>query len=178
METSPYPRRMGTEDPIRKGFGMRLKAARERQGLTQQFVADLFEVTKGTVSAWETGGGDPGVFRLRALAKLYQQSADALLWDDSLSMDSMRVAAMYDNLSDEKRKKFDLMVMSHFADALTDGEVEDKWKETPAGRELARNRATPAPASKSAPSQGDRLAGGTSAFGDLNDTKQKTRKKG
>ena len=63
-------------DDIRAGIGMRLKAAREAANLTQDAVASRFSVGKGTVSAWETGRGDPGVSRLRELAKLYKVSAD------------------------------------------------------------------------------------------------------
>ena len=60
-----YLERMGSVDRVRQGFGLRLKAAREAKGLTQQQVADKFDVKKATVSAWETGVGVPDALRLR-----------------------------------------------------------------------------------------------------------------
>ena len=69
-------------DPIRRGLGMRLASAREAKNFTQDDIAKRFFINKATVSAWETGRGDPGVFRLRELSKLYDVSADALLWED------------------------------------------------------------------------------------------------
>lgn len=70
-------------DPERVEVGMRLKAAREAAGLSQQAVADRFGKNKATVSAWETGRGDPGIYQLRDLAKYYKISVAQLLQDNS-----------------------------------------------------------------------------------------------
>ena len=73
---------MGIEEMgPQKVLGRRLRAARERVGLTQQAVGDHFDVGDGTVSAWEVGRTDPGALRVAALARLYETSADALLGD-------------------------------------------------------------------------------------------------
>lgn len=64
----------------RSNFGLRLKKAREHSELSQQQVGDRFGCGKGTVSAWETGRGDPGVFKLRHLADLYQVTASELIY--------------------------------------------------------------------------------------------------
>lgn len=90
------------QDPTRVGFGMRLKAARINKDLGQKDVADRFGVTVATVSAWETGIGDPGVYRLKELAKLYGVSADVLLGDESKS-DAMRFAAEFNNLNEAQK---------------------------------------------------------------------------
>lgn len=134
---------MGSKDPIRKNLGLRLKAARESAKMTQQFVADLFDVGKGTVSAWETGGGDPGIYVLRRLSKLYDVTADSLLWDESPSREAQKIAVQYDNLSDLKRKQFDAMWSTHFVEAVSDSDVVDafatkssgKYKQPPTDRE-------------------------------------------
>lgn len=146
----PYRQYMGTEDPTRKDFGLRLKAAREMRGMTQQFVADLFEVGKGTVSAWETGGGDPGVYRLRRLAKLYDVTADSLLWDETPSRDAMKIAVQFDAFNPAKQEKFMAMWTTHFVEAATDGEVEQGFKEKSAGRYRAPDPIVDRPAAKTA----------------------------
>jgi transcriptional regulator with XRE-family HTH domain len=111
-------------DPARLGIGQKLKAAREAKGLTQTEVADKFGVKKATVSAWETGAGAPDAMRLRSLARLYDVSADALLWDDSLTPEAMKFAAQFDALTDKQRRSFKVMWMAYFEDALSDEGVE------------------------------------------------------
>jgi transcriptional regulator with XRE-family HTH domain len=98
--------------------------------MTQQQVADLFGVTKATVSAWETGTGDPGVYRLRELSRLYSAATDAILWEDSLSPDSMRFAAEFDSLSERQRSTFRAVWMAYVREAATDSEVETKMPVT------------------------------------------------
>jgi transcriptional regulator with XRE-family HTH domain len=123
-----------TDDPARKDVGLRLKAARELAGMTQQFVADAFGVGKGTVSAWETGGGDPGIYRLRRLAKLYDVTTDSLLWSNTPSRDAQKLAVAYDSLSDEQRRKFDAFWMAHFERAPDDEEVAASFRKQSGGR--------------------------------------------
>ena len=75
-----YATRMANDiDPVRAEVGSRLKAARELAGLSQQAVADRFGKNKATVSAWETGRGDPGIYQFRDLAKLYKTNVSQLL---------------------------------------------------------------------------------------------------
>lgn len=102
---------------------MRLAAAREMKRLTQEQVGSRFGVGKGTVSAWETGRGDPGVFRLRELAKLYGVSADALLWDSAPSVEAMQFAAQFDGLSDRQQRAFRAMWLAYFHEASSDADV-------------------------------------------------------
>lgn len=127
---------MAEENSIRVGFGLRLKAARERRQLTQQQVADVFSVKKGTVSAWEMGGGVPDSLRLRRLAKLYGVSADALLWDDSLTPEAMQFAAQFDALSDRQQRAFRAMWLAYFEQAKEDTTVEENYG-LPPGRSIA-----------------------------------------
>lgn len=125
-----YGAPMGTPDRTREGFGLRLKAAREARELTQQQVADKFDVKKATVSAWETGVGVPDALRLRQLAKLYGVSADALLWEDSLSNEAMQVAADFDSLNEAQRKTFRAVWMAFVQNAASDETVERHIKPT------------------------------------------------
>lgn len=134
-QTATYKRAMATQterknDPTRQGVGMRLKAARLAKDLGQKEVADRFGVTVATVSAWETGIGDPGVYRLRDLAKLYDVSADAILWEDSLTTDAMRFAADFDSLTEKQRATFRAVWMAFVKEAVSDGDVEEKMPVT------------------------------------------------
>lgn len=99
-------------------------AARRARDLTQQEVADHFGVSKGTVSAWEKGGGVPDALRLARLAKLYRVTADSLLWDDALTMEAIQFGAQFDALTDRQRRTFRAMWLAYFEQAKTDGEVE------------------------------------------------------
>lgn len=131
-------------DPTRLGIGQRLKAAREGKGFTQQEVADKFGVNKATVSAWETGAGAPDAMRLRSLARLYDVSADAILWDDSLTPEAMRFAAQFDALTDKQRRSFKVMWMAYFEDALSDEGVEAEMPITRERRHASELRDEPA----------------------------------
>lgn len=112
-------------DQEKKGLGLRLKSARQRKGLTQQQVADWFGLkTKATVSAWEVGTNVPDALQLKRLAKLYDISGDALLWEDSLTPHAMKIAAEFDGLTDKQQKLFEVMWGAYFAEAATDEQVE------------------------------------------------------
>lgn len=131
MPPGTYPDRMAQDiDPVRRGLGLRLASARKGKHLTQDAVAAKFDVNKATVSAWETGRGVPDALTLRALAKLYDTSADALLWEDSLTPEAMQFAAEFDSLNEVQKRTLHAMWMAYIRESATDGEVEDKMKET------------------------------------------------
>lgn len=113
-----------TPDPIRIGIGQRLKTARQQKGLTQLEVAEKFGINKATVSAWETGAGAPDALRLRRLARMYDVSADAILWDDSLTTEALRFAAQFDALTDKQQRAFRAMWLAYFEEAVSDEGVE------------------------------------------------------
>lgn len=111
-------------DDVRAGIGMRLKAAREAAGLTQDAVAARFSVGKGTVSAWETGRGDPGIARLRELSKLYKVGADALLWENALTNEALQLAADFDGLNERQQRTLKHLWLAFLADSKDDDGVE------------------------------------------------------
>jgi len=73
---------MGDVGEQRRQFGARLRAAREAARQDAQAIAKHFDLSVKTVYAWEAGGGLPDALRLKALCRLYQVSADRLLWGD------------------------------------------------------------------------------------------------
>uniref|UniRef100_C5CJM4 Transcriptional regulator, XRE family n=1 Tax=Variovorax paradoxus (strain S110) TaxID=543728 RepID=C5CJM4_VARPS len=109
---------------------MRLASARDGKGMTQDQVAERFGVNKATVSAWETGRGVPDALRLRALAKLYDVSADSLLWEDSLSPDAMKFAAAFDGLNEQQKRQLFAMWEAYIREGASDAEVEKKMPAT------------------------------------------------
>lgn len=115
---------------MRQGVGLRLKAAREAKNLSQHEVAARFDVKPATVSAWETGIGDPGIYRLRDLAKLYGVASDAILWEDSLSPEAMKFAVEFDSLSEDARKMLSTLWMAYIQRAISDTEVESRMPVT------------------------------------------------
>lgn len=122
-------------DPVRVGLGMRLKSAREAKNYTQQMIAERFSVNKATVSAWETGRGIPDALTLRELAKVYDVSADSLLWEDSLSPEAMKFAADFDHLTDKQRRTFRTVWTAFVVDSFSDEEVELKMPLTKTEKE-------------------------------------------
>ncbi len=64
---------------IRKSLGEVLKQHRTSSKMTQEFVAEIIDVSRQAVSKWESGASDPSTSNLIALAKLYNISAEDLL---------------------------------------------------------------------------------------------------
>lgn len=60
-------------------FGKRLRELRKDKGLTQQELADYFNVSKVTVSAWEINKQEPSIEDIKKLASILDTSTDYLL---------------------------------------------------------------------------------------------------
>lgn len=98
-----YVADMTPDDEMKAEFGKRLKEARENAGLTQQHVADQFTINKGTVSAWETGRGDPPATRLHRIAVMYGVSADELLSGKKPSAGMVQMLAKFETLDEDQK---------------------------------------------------------------------------
>lgn len=132
--------RMARDEDDRKAFGLRLKAARVAADLTLDGVArrlsdDGYPAVKQTVSAWENGGNLPDPLVLKRLAKMYHQSADALLLESAPSIEAMQFAAQFDALNEKQRRTFQAVWLAFIEQAAGDGEVERKM---PATRSLPK----------------------------------------
>lgn len=66
-----------------KAFGVRVRRARTKIGLTQEAVAELLGVSTQSVRNWEAGRTEPGAEVKSRLAALYQVSVDSLLSEDT-----------------------------------------------------------------------------------------------
>ena len=87
-------------------------------------MAGQLGITKAALSAWETGRNMPDALFLKRLAKLYQTSVDALLWENSLSNEAMQIAAQFDHLKPDDQRRLRSVWMAFVTSAATDAEVE------------------------------------------------------
>lgn len=62
-----------------KIFGERLKELRIEHGYTQQNIADIFNVSKMTISSWEKSKQEPCIDDIIRLTLLFKTSSDYLL---------------------------------------------------------------------------------------------------
>lgn len=60
-------------------FGRILKELRKEKGETQQTLASIFNVSKMTISAWETDKQEPCIEDIKLLAKHFYVTTDYLL---------------------------------------------------------------------------------------------------
>lgn len=64
-------------------FGIRIKELRESKGLSQVELADIFCVTKQTISAWEKNIQETDFTLLIAIAKFFEVTTDYLLGEEN-----------------------------------------------------------------------------------------------
>lgn len=110
---------MAHHEDERKAFGRRLAAARNKAGLTlegaaQRLTDNGHPIGKAAIGAWEKGRNLPDAIWLQRLAKLYGLSLDALVWDDTLSIEAMRFAARYDALDEQQQRAFRALWAAYF----------------------------------------------------------------
>lgn len=120
---------MAHAEEERKALGSRLASARKLAGFTIQQAADEltargYPIKKQAVGAWEVGRNVPDALWMRRLAKLYATTVDALLWDDTLSMDAIQVAAQYDSLSEREKNRLRILWDAMIRSAADDETVE------------------------------------------------------
>lgn len=63
-----------------KEFGARLKEARKKCGLTQEKIAQKFDIDKSSVSKYESGDNTPGIEYLKEFAEYLNINGDWLLF--------------------------------------------------------------------------------------------------
>lgn len=65
-------------------FHHKIQELRKQKGLTQEELARVLFVSRTAVSKWESGRGYPNIDSLKAIAKIYGVTVDALLSGDEL----------------------------------------------------------------------------------------------
>lgn len=61
------------------GIGQRMQRLREEDGMTQEELGEKLGVSQGTVSQWESGKRAPGGEAVKAMAELFDTTADFIL---------------------------------------------------------------------------------------------------
>ena len=62
-----------------ENFGERLAALRKERGMSQEELAEKLQLTRQTISKWETGASTPDLELLVQLAEVFDVSVDSLL---------------------------------------------------------------------------------------------------
>ena len=65
-----------------KIFGERLRKIRQDNDYSQQEIAKIFNVSKMTISAWETNKQEPNIDCIKRLCNLFNVTADYLIGYD------------------------------------------------------------------------------------------------
>ena len=92
-------------------LGDNLRAYRLQKGLTQEQVADVFDVSPQAISRWEKGSAYPDVTLLPGIAMYFDVSLDTLL-----GMDKLRDA---DAVNEIHRRVHTLVSEQRYAEAAT-----------------------------------------------------------
>lgn len=79
-------------------LGENLKQARTDHQLTQQAVAERVNVSRQTISSWETEKSYPDIDSLVTLSNLYGLSLDILIKEDTGMLDYLRKSEVMENL--------------------------------------------------------------------------------
>lgn len=69
--------------------GQKLQMARNKQGLTQEQIAQQLQVSRQTISNWENNKSYPDIVSLITLSELYQISLDQLLKGDKAMIEHL-----------------------------------------------------------------------------------------
>ena len=85
-------------------IGNKLYELRKSKNLSQEELADKLNVTRQTISKWETNQSTPDFDKIIPLCEIYGISADELL--KGIKTETNEVIANYDDSSKRKRKAF------------------------------------------------------------------------
>ncbi|MGM0220181.1 helix-turn-helix domain-containing protein [Enterococcus sp. AZ126] len=80
----------------------RLRVHRENKGLSQSAVADQLNVSRQSVSKWETGKGYPDIDNLVLLSKIYEVSIDELVQENEVL--KKKIEENNQTINDHRRK--------------------------------------------------------------------------
>lgn len=70
-------------------FGEKIQYLRKEKGLTQAEVAEVFHVSRGTISSWEVGRTYPDLASLVSISDFFDVSLDILLREDATMIENM-----------------------------------------------------------------------------------------
>lgn len=118
----------------------RIGELRREQGLNQKELGDKLGVGQTTISAWETGKNEPDYKSIRAMAKLFEVSADYLLGFNDDHIYRGLTPEQYEVKQEQYRQKRDEQAIEKYIQeelseqGMTEEEIEeleesDLWEE-------------------------------------------------
>lgn len=81
-------------------FKLRIKQLREKNGSSQQDVADAIKVARATYANWESGKRDPGLGEINRLAEYYQLSPSELISGEVLAVSEPSIPYKFSEIND------------------------------------------------------------------------------
>ena len=79
-------------------LGEKLLDLRKKLGLSQEEVAEKLNVSRQTISKWETGQTVPELFKVKLLSELYNVSYDYLISSSQISGDLTSIENIVDEI--------------------------------------------------------------------------------
>ena len=76
----------------------KLMQLRKKKGLSQQQVAEKLDVSRQTVSKWETGQTVPELNKARLLSELYNVTYDYLINENAVNIDATNIENIVDEI--------------------------------------------------------------------------------
>lgn len=85
-------------------LGEKIMYARKKAGMSQIDLADVLNVSRQSISKWETSESNPDISKLTTIAKALNVSTDWLLSEDDTVLDKMEEEEKTDNSFTEQKK--------------------------------------------------------------------------
>ena len=108
-------------------FGKRLSSLRKEKGLTQNNLADLLGVSRGTIGMYEIDKRDPDTSTLEKLSNIFNVSIDFLLGKTDNRNSYNSIKSNYTN-SEQEKLADDLIKVLIDSGELKEGEVISEEK--------------------------------------------------
>ncbi|WP_028043370.1 helix-turn-helix transcriptional regulator [Candidatus Stoquefichus massiliensis] len=112
-------------------LGDNLIKLRKKQGMSQQEVADILQVSRQTISNWELNQGAPTIDKATELARLYHISLDDLVGLEVVSTNRKKESLLLKNLIGKvcklDCKEVDLLLDSPIKEQFLILDINNQW---------------------------------------------------
>lgn len=112
-------------------LGEKIRAARQKAGMTQNELAKRVHVSRQAITKWETDSGMPDIDNLKALAALFDISVDYLVAGDEPISGAVLREPVDLQTYQPKRRQRTLAVQARYPDALAIDELTRTVKRSP-----------------------------------------------
>ncbi|MFT5871967.1 MAG: transcriptional regulator with XRE-family HTH domain [Clostridium sp.] len=103
----------------------RLKQARKNLGLSQEYVADVMEMHRTTITAIETGSRKVTASELKAFAELYGVTLNDLMYNEEIKNEDKMFARAFSSLSDIDKEE--IMNLIEFKKKFKERKIKERY---------------------------------------------------